>query len=88
MTIEANKEVVNSLPITPKILASLRESAKLITTHYSTMIEGNKLNEKEITKVISRKKIKPKQRDEKEVLGYYAALEFVHQISYKNLLLN
>ncbi len=88
MTIEANKEVVNSLPITPKILASLRESAKLITTHYSTMIEGNKLNEKEITKVISRKKIKPKQRDEKEVLGYYAALEHVHQIADKNPLLN
>lgn len=88
MTIEANKEVVNSLPITPKILASLRESAKLITTHYSTMIEGNKLNEKEITKVISRKKIKPRQRDEKEVLGYYAALEHVHQIADKNPLLN
>ena len=89
MTIEANKEVVNSLPITPKILASLRESAKLITTHYSTMIEGNKLNEKEIAKVVKIKsKIKPKQRDEKEVLGYYAALEHVHQIAAKNPLLN
>lgn len=88
MTIEANKEVVNSLPITPKILASLRESAKLITTHYSTMIEGNKLNEKEIIKVIRGGKIKPKQRDEKEVLGYYAALEYVHQIADKNPLLN
>jgi len=88
MTIEANKEVVNSLPITPKILASLRESAKLITTHYSTMIEGNKLNEKEIFKVINHKKIKPKQRDEKEVLGYYSALEYVYQIADKNPLLN
>lgn len=88
MTIEANKEVVNSLPITPKILASLRESAKLITTHYSTMIEGNKLNEKEIVKVIKGSKIKAKQRDEKEVLGYYAALEYVHQIADKNPLLN
>ena len=91
MIVEANKEVVNSLPITPKILALLRESAKLITTHYSTMIEGNKLNEKEIIKVVKSKsvsKIKPKQRDEKEVLGYYAALEHVHQIADKNLLLN
>ncbi|MDC0857497.1 Fic family protein [Rickettsiales bacterium] len=88
MTIEANKEVVNSLPITPKILASLRESAKLITTHYSTMIEGNKLNEEEIVKVIKGSKIKAKQRDEKEVLGYYAALEYVHQIADKNPLLN
>jgi len=91
MTIEANKEVVNSLPITPKILASLRESAKLITTHYSTMIEGNKLNEKEIIKVVKNKsvgKIKPKQRDEKEVLGYYVALEHVHQMADKNPLLN
>ncbi len=90
MTIEANKEVVNSLPITPKILASLRESAKLHTTHYSTMIEGNKLNEKEIIKVIKSKavgKIKPRQRDEKEVLGYYAALEYVYQIAGKNPIL-
>lgn len=84
MSIEAHKELVNSLPITPKILASLRESAKLTTTHYSTMIEGNKLNEKEIDKVIKSKKIKPKQRDEKEVLGYYAALEYVYQIAAKN----
>lgn len=95
MTVEANKEVVNSLPITPKILASLRESAKLITTHYSTMIEGNKLNEKEIIKVVKSKSvgkikrnINPRQRDEKEVLGYYAALEHVHQIADKNPLLN
>ena len=95
MTVEANKEVVNSLPITPKILASLRESAKLITTHYSTMIEGNKLNEKEIIKIVKSKSvgkikrnINPRQRDEKEVLGYYAALEHVHQIADKNPLLN
>jgi len=95
MTVEANKEVVNSLPITPKILASLRESAKLITTHYSTMIEGNKLNEKEIIKVVKSKSvgkikrnINPRQRDEKEVLGYYSALEHVHQIADKNPLLD
>lgn len=52
MTIEDNKELVNNLAITPQILASLIESSKLITTHYSTMIDGNKLNEQEIIKVI------------------------------------
>jgi len=38
MRIEAVKERVLHLPVTPTVLASLRESARLYTTHYSTMI--------------------------------------------------
>ena len=55
MRIEASKEKVNFLPVNPTVLASLRETAKLYTTHYSTMIEGNQLNPHEIKEVISLK---------------------------------
>jgi hypothetical protein len=52
MRIEAAKEKVALLPVNPTVLASLRETAKLYTTHYSTMIEGNQLKPEEIKEVI------------------------------------
>lgn len=48
MKIEAAKEKVTLLPVNPTVLASLRETAKLYTTHYSTMLEGNQLKPEEI----------------------------------------
>ena len=35
MRIEAFEERVSSIPVNPGVLASLRETAKLYTTHYS-----------------------------------------------------
>jgi len=52
MRIEAAKERVGLLPLNSTILASLRETAKLYTTHYSTMIEGNQLTSQEVKEVI------------------------------------
>gem|GEM_PF-5293552 len=43
MRIAAAKQAVQDLPITPSVLATLRETARLFSTHYSTMIEGNRL---------------------------------------------
>lgn len=80
MRIEAAKQKVTMLPINPKILASLRETAKLYTTHYSTMIEGNRLNSTQVKEVITLKGHFPgRERDEKEVRGYYAALAQLEQ---------
>lgn len=55
MRIEAAKQAVHYLPITPAVLASLRETARLYTTHYSTMIEGNRLTQEQVSKVIEKK---------------------------------
>ena len=55
MNIESVKSKISTLPVTPKLLASLRETARLFTTHYSTMIEGNKLTNIEVKKVIELK---------------------------------
>lgn len=80
MSIEAAKEKVAMLPVNPTVLASLRETAKLYTTHYSTTIEGNQLNPQEIQEVIQLKGHFPgRERDEQEVKGYYAALAQLEQ---------
>jgi Fic family protein len=82
MRIEAAKQAMQNLPITPSILASLRETAPLFSMHYSTMIEGNRLTQEQVAKVIEDKQHFPgRERDEKEVLGYYAALEKLEQLT-------
>lgn len=80
--IEAAKDAVTNLPITPATLASLRETTRLRVTHYSTMIEGNSLSESEVKKVVLHKEHFPgKERDEREVLGFYAALDYVEELA-------
>jgi Fic family protein len=82
MRIEAAKEAVRHLLITPSVLASLRETARLFSTHYSTMIEGNRLTHEQVSSVIEQHEHFPgRERDEREVLGYYAALEKVEQLA-------
>src|SRR3984957_20143293 len=82
MRIESAREAVSHLPITPSVLASLRESARLFSTHYSTMIEGNRLTQEQVTQVIGKQEHFPgRERDEKEVLGYYAALARAEQLA-------
>jgi hypothetical protein len=54
MKIEAAKEKILYLPLTPTVLVSLRETAKLYTTHYSTMIEGNRLEPDQIKVILEK----------------------------------
>jgi Fic family protein len=80
MRIEAAKQKVSLLPVNPRVIASLRETAKLYTTHYSTMIEGNRLDPEQVKEVLTLKGHFPgRERDEHEVKGYYAALAQLEQ---------
>jgi Fic family protein len=82
MRIEAARQAVDDLPITPSVLATLRETARLYSTHYSTMIEGNRLTQEQVSNLIGHHAHFPgRDRDEKEVLGYYAALERVERLA-------
>jgi len=84
MHIEGIKEKVSHLPLHPTVLATLRETARLYTTHYSTMIEGNRLDIDQIDQVLSHQGHFPgKERDEHEVKGYYAALTQLEKWSAK-----
>ncbi|MCW5590277.1 MAG: Fic family protein [Legionellales bacterium] len=86
MRVEAAKQQVALLPVNPTVLASLRETAKLYTTHYSTMIEGNRLNSDEVKQVLTLEGHFPgRERDEHEVKGYYAALaQLEHYIAQQH----
>ena len=76
MRIEAARQAVEDLPITSSVLAGLRETARLFSTHYSTMIEGNRLAREEVSSLIEQGRHFPgRERDEAEVLGYYTAIE-------------
>ena len=80
MRIEASREKVVHLPLAVTVLSSLRETARLHTTHYSTMIEGNLLDSDQTEVVVKHEGHFPgRERDEREVKGYYAALERVEQ---------
>src|SRR5579872_3921469 len=84
MRIEAVKENIVHFPLNLQILVSLRESARLQSTHYSTQIEGNRLTGEQVEEVIKHKGHFPgRERDEHEVKGYYAALQYVEQIVAK-----
>ena len=73
--IEAAKQKILHLPLTPTVLSSLRETARLYTTHYSTMIEGNRLDPDQVEEVLKHHGHFPgRVREEHEIKGYYAAL--------------
>jgi Fic family protein len=84
MEIEGIKEVIKCLSITPTIIKTLRESARLKSTHYSTYIEGNRLAEDEVEEIVKNdKSFKGRERDEKEIKGYFIALEYVEKNANK-----
>ena len=82
MRIEAVKQAIQTLPITSRVLANLRETARLFSTHYSTMIEGNRLTQEQVVQVIGQDQRFPgRERDQDEVKGYYAALDEAERLA-------
>jgi Fic family protein len=78
MRIEMVKERIKNASLTTTVLKSLRETARLFSTHYSTMIEGNQLSLEQIKQVLEHNGHFPgRERDEQEVKGYYIALDQV-----------
>lgn len=59
-------------------LKELRKIATIESTGYSTRIEGSKLTDEEVKKLLSSVKItRFESRDQQEVAGYYNALEVI-----------
>lgn len=80
MDIEASRQAVTSLPLTVPMLDHLRRTARLLSTHFSTQIEGNKLSPSQVEDVLAGGGRFPgRERDEAEVRQYYQAQEFVLQ---------
>jgi len=83
MRIEAVRQVIIELPFDAQMLRSLRETAKLITTHYSTQIEGNQLTKAQVEETIKTADMRfpGRERDELEVRNYYRAIDEVEQLA-------
>lgn len=80
MELEASRQAVSGLPITAQVLQSLRESARLTATHYSTQIEGNRLTQEQVSEVLRGGAFPNRERDEHEVKNYYLALEYLDRL--------
>ncbi len=88
LQIENVKEEVKNLPVNPRLLISLRKTARISTIHYSTQIEGNRLSHKEVDNILTNNvEIKNRVRDEKEIRGYYAALDFMDKTAKQKTVL-
>ena len=81
MSIEADRQTVAGLPIDVTVLAKLRETARLVSTHYSTQIEGNRLTQRQVQEAVAGAHIPGKERDELEVRHHYRALEEVEKLA-------
>lgn len=74
---------MEALILTPRswtvpMLDNLRRTARLLSTHFSTQIEGDKLSPSQVEEVLEGGgRFLGRERDEAEVRNYYQALEFV-----------
>lgn len=83
VSIELSHTAVLDLPIDVRVLANLRQTARLASTHYSTMIEGNRLTQEEVEEALKGVHLPGRERDEAEVRNYYRALEKVDALATK-----
>jgi len=81
MSIEADRQAVADLPIDVTVLAKLRETARLVSTHYSTQIEGNRLTQQQVKEAVAGARFPGRERDEQEVRFHYRALEAVEKLA-------
>ncbi len=81
MAIEVDRQTVAMLPLSASMLDSLRRTARLLSTHYSTQIEGNRLTAAQVEKVVAGEGNFPgRERDEAEVRNYFAAMQHVERL--------
>tara|TARA_R110002096_G_scaffold186511_1_gene365565 strand:- start:836 stop:1996 length:1161 start_codon:yes stop_codon:yes gene_type:complete len=82
LEIERHKEAIDVMPINFGMVASLRETARLLSTHYSTQIEGNALQVSEVERLSQGGKggFPGKERDEREVQNYFKALGYIETL--------
>src|SRR3990167_4978858 len=77
------KAAIERSRVLPLNEAHLRRQAILRMAHTSTSIEGNKLAEFEVGKVIEGKSVRATQKDILEVENYYKALKLLGELSGK-----
>lgn len=83
MGVEADRQAIIELPIDVEMLTSLRETARLAATHYSTQIEGNRLTQTQVQETLAGARFPGRERDVTEVRNYYRAIEEVEILAQR-----
>ena len=83
MSIEADRQSLLELPIDVEMLVSLRETARLTATHYSTQIEGNRLTQTQVQETLAGARFPGRERDTAEVRHHYRAIEEVERLAQR-----
>lgn len=78
-SIEASREVINSVDIPPEIETNIRRQSTLKSSLFSARIEGNPLTLDDLNKTSSQ------SQKRKEVFNILKALNFINKRSHKNL---
>jgi Fic family protein len=81
MQIEAVRRELTGLVIQPQLLISLRETATLTSTHFSTQIEGNRLTLPEVKAALKGAKFPGRERDETEVRNHFLAFADMEKLA-------
>lgn len=79
MKIAETKPFLDEYLGTPKEVSLLRK-AKVRAVTYSNQIEGNNLNERDVTAVLMGKHVAGPEKDIKEVQNYYEALDYIDSL--------
>jgi len=77
--IERIREIVKKAAILPQQEVVLRLRAKVDSIHSSTSIEGNRLNKREVEKVLGGQRVRASERMITEALNYKKALDFLEK---------
>jgi Fic family protein len=81
MEIEAVRRELSGLVLQPQLLISLRETATLTSTHFSTQIEGNRLTLPEVKAALKGAKFPGRERDETEVRNHFRAFAQMEKLA-------
>ena len=84
LKINQAKEIVELLELPVSIEEEIKKETIAKRVHYSTKIEGNKLNLKEVKEAIENNNISH-ERNVLEVRNYYNALMYINKISNDNI---
>lgn len=84
MSAEADRQAIIEMPIDVEMLGSLRETARLTATHYSTQIEGNRLTQTQVQETLAGARFPGRERDTTEVRNYYRAIEEVELLAQRS----
>jgi len=76
--IEAAKQIIENAPLVPAWERRFRQEAEERTVHFSTKIEGNKLDFEETKKIVNGSEVQTfRRRDIQEIINYREVIEFI-----------